>query len=146
MVFKFRLQKILDLKEKEEDNKKNEVALVLREIRETKQELEKIKIMRSSEKQHREDLNSNGCSIQEIREINTYITFLEEQIDLTILKLKELDVKLKEKQDEYLESRKERKSYDKLKEKDHERFKQEEAKQEEKIIDEIVSYNSRKIK
>lgn len=57
----------------------------------------------------------------------------------------ELNKKLEIKKEEYIESRKERKSYENLKDKDYARYMIKEAKEEEKIIDEIVSFSSRKL-
>lgn len=144
MAFKFRLQKILDLKEKQEDSKKNEVAKVLRQISDEKNILEEHKGDRKVQLMKREDLNSEGCSVNEILDINIYIKYIDTKIEESVNNIKELEILLKQKQDEYIEVRKERKSYDKLKEKHLERYNQEEAKKEEKIIDGIVTYANRK--
>ena len=42
MAYKFRLQKVLDVKEKEEDNKKNEMSLVNFEIEKAKKQLTEL--------------------------------------------------------------------------------------------------------
>lgn len=144
MAFKFRLQKILDLKEKEEDSKKNEVAKVLKEITEMENKIEKYKEDRLYYMHKREELNQQGCSVQDIMDINIYIQYLEDAIKKAYKELEKLKVLLKKKQNEYLEIRKERKSYDKLKEKHLERYKIDEAKKEEKVIDGIVTFANRK--
>lgn len=146
MAFKFRMQKILDLKEKEEDNKKNEVAVILKEISDKKIEIHNYVTQREEEKENRKKLNQAGCSVTKILDVNNYIQYIEQSIDLANEELRQLERRLKIKQDEYLEARKEKKSFEKLKEKDHEKYKMWEAKEEEKVIDQIVTYSSSKRK
>jgi flagellar export protein fliJ len=144
--YKFRLQKILDVKEKEEDNKKNEVGKVNAEIAVVKTELEQIYKELEENGIKREKKNRQGASIQEVLELNKYCEYLKNiAIKKKEKELQGLQEKLTIKKQEYMDSRKQRKSYETLKDKDYQKFVQKEAKEEEKVIDEIVSFTSRKV-
>jgi len=51
---------------------------------------------------------------------------------------------LEDKKEEFIDIRRQRKSYENLKDKDYQKFLEKESKDEEKIIDEIVSFTARK--
>ena len=72
MGFRFKLQRLLDLKLKQEDEKKNQIATLMQAIKTKEDELEAL----ISEKKQKEfSLNDNrkrGISILEIRNINQY--------------------------------------------------------------------------
>lgn len=144
LAFKFRLQKILNLKEKAEENKKNEISVVLKEISEKEEEIKKLNIDRDKEILTRKKLNSEGSTINKIIDINNFIEYIEKEIDVANEELQVLNNKLKIKQNEYLEAQKEKKSFEKLKEKDLKKYKEEEAKEEAKVIDQIVTFSSSK--
>lgn len=144
MAFKFRLQKILNLKEKAEENKKNEISVILREISNKEMQIENLNIERDEEIQNKERLNREGCIVNQIIDVNNFISYIDQSIEIATDELGALEAKLKQKQDEYLEVRKEKKSFEKLKEKDYEKYKVKLAKEEEKVVDQIVTFASSK--
>ena len=145
MAYKFRLQKVLDVKEKEEDNKKNEMSLVNFEIEKAKKQLTELYDELEENYKDRQDKNSNGSSIQELLELNKYIDYLKNTAIRQ--KIEEIDIlqkNLEGKKEEFIDIRRQRKSYENLKDKDYHKFLEKESKDEEKIIDEIVSFTARK--
>jgi flagellar export protein fliJ len=145
MAYKFRLQKVLDVKEKEEDNKKNEMSLVNFEIDKAKKQLKELHDELEEHYKQRQDKNLNGSSIQELLELNKYIDYLKD----TAIKQKNVEIdnlqkRLEDKKEEFIDIRRQRKSYENLKDKDYQKFLEKESKDEEKIIDEIVSFTARK--
>ena len=145
MAYKFRLQKVLDVKEKEEDNKKNEMSLVNFEIEKAKKQLTELYDELEENHKYRQDKNSNGSSIQELLELNKYIDYLKNTaIRQKIDEIEMLQRKLEGKKEEFIDIRRQRKSYENLKDKDYHKFLEKESKDEEKIIDEIVSFTARK--
>ena len=145
MAYKFRLQKVLDVKEKEEDNKKNEMSLVNFEIEKAKKQLTELYDELEENYKYRQDKNSNGLSIQELLELNKYIDYLKNTaIRQKIDEIEMLQRKLEGKKEEFIDIRRQRKSYENLKDKDYHKFLEKESKDEEKIIDEIVSFTARK--
>ena len=145
MAYKFRLQKVLDVKEKEEDNKKNEMSLVNFEIEKVKKQLEELYDELEKSSKQRQDKNSSGSSIQELLELNKYIDYLKNTaIRQKIEEIENLQKKLEDRKEEFIDIRRQRKSYENLKDKDYQKFLEKETKDEEKIIDEIVSFTARK--
>lgn len=145
MSYKFKLQKVLDVKERAEDNKKNEVYTINVQLIEATNDLSYLNNEFYQKGIEREEKNKGGTSVIEIRQLNEYIKYLQHQIELKKQEIESIKGKLEKKKQEYMESRKERKSFEILKEKDYDRYMAKEAKEEEKIIDEIVSFSSRKI-
>ena len=146
MGFRFKLQRVLDLKLKQEDEKKNQVATLMQAIKTKEDELEAL----ISEKKQKEfSLNDNrkrGISILEIRNINQYLLFLDKKINTLRFEISSLESNLNQKRLEYLELQKERKTFEKLKEKDYEKYLYNEKKEEEKMIDQIVTFNKNNTK
>ena len=146
MGFRFKLQRVLDLKLKQEDDKKNQIATLMQAIKTKEDELEAL----ISEKKQKEfSLNDNrkrGISILEIRNINQYLLFLDKKINTLRFEISSLESNLNQKRLEYLELQKERKTFEKLKEKDYEKYLYNEKKEEEKMIDQIVTFNKNNTK
>jgi len=146
MGFRFKLQRVLDLKLKQEDEKKNQIATLMKAIKNKEDELEAL----ISEKKQKEfSLNDNrkrGISILEIRNINQYLLFLDKKINTLRFEISSLESNLNQKRQEYLELQKERKTFEKLKEKDYEKYLYNEKKEEEKMIDQIVTFNKNNTK
>ena len=146
MGFRFKLQRVLDLKLKQEDEKKNQIATLMQAIKTKEDELEAL----ISEKKQKEfSLNDNrkrGISILEIRNINQYLLFLDKKINTLRFEISSLESNLNQKRLEYLELQKERKTFEKLKEKDYEKYLYNEKKEEEKMIDQIFTFNKNNTK
>ena len=146
MGFRFKLQRVLDLKLKQEDEKKNQIATLMQAIKTKEDELEAL----ISEKKQKEfSLNDNrkrGISILEIRNINQYLLFLDKKINTLRFEISSLESNLNQKRLEYLELQKERKTFEKLKEKDYEKYLYNEKKEEEKMIDHIVTFSKNNTK
>ena len=146
MGFRFKLQRVLDLKLKQEDEKKNQIATLMQAIKTKEDELEAL----ISEKKQKEfSLNDNrkrGISILEIRNINQYLLFLDKKINTLRFEISSLESNLNQKRLEYLELQKETKTFEKLKEKDYEKYLYNEKKEEEKMIDQIVTFNKNNTK
>ena len=146
MGFRFKLQRILDLKLKQEDEKKNQIATIMQAIKTKEDELESL----TSEKKQKEfslnDSRKKGISILEIRNINQYLLFLDKKINTVKFEISSLESNLNQKRLEYLELQKERKTFEKLKEKDYEKYLYSEKKEEEKMIDQIVTFNKNNTK
>jgi len=146
MGFRFKLQRVLDLKLKQEDEKKNQIATLMQAIKTKEDELE---VLISEKKQKEFSLNDNrkrGISILEIRNINQYLLFLDKKINTLRFEISSLESNLNQKRLEYLELQKERKTFEKLKEKDYEKYLYNEKKEEEKMIDQIVTFNKNNTK
>lgn len=146
MGFRFKLQRVLDLKLKQEDEKKNQIATLMQAIKTKEDELEALIIEKKQKEFSLNDNRKRGISILEIRNINQYLLFLDKKINTLRFEISSLESNLNQKRLEYLELQKERKTFEKLKEKDYEKYLYNEKKEEEKMIDQIVTFNKNNTK
>lgn len=144
MVFTFKLQKILDLKLKMEDEKKNQIASLMQSLRNKEDELGVALNEKKLKEKNLNESRDKGVSVIEIRNVNQYLSFLGKRINTIKFEISSLETNLKQKREEYIELQKERKTFEKLKEKDFEKYLYNEKKEEEKIIDQIITFRKNK--
>lgn len=139
-MFKFKLASVLSLKEKIEDSKKRELgAATLHKERLLSEKLELVE-RREEAVQAVKKHNSKTVDVQSLREFNTYNAYMEQAIELKNKEVQEAQKKVEEKREALLEAVKERKILDNLKEIQNEVFMEEEKREEQRILDDIVTY------
>ncbi len=142
--FNFKLQNFLSIKEKLEEQKKLEYGKAISEL-----ELEKQKkLLLDGEKcnnieQFRNEIEKR-VDPRTFNSYNRYIDFLKKQIVRQEREIEKKTIFAEQKREELVQSVKERKMFDKLKEHAKESFIKEENLAEQKRLDEIVSYNYNK--
>lgn len=139
-MFKFELQPVLALKEKLEENKKRELGLA-----NTKQEklvYEKGLLIRK----HQEICDgmrtqySSQINVNHLKQSNYYMAHLNKKVEQKEVEIVKATKEVDQKRNELIEAVKQRKILDNLKDIRFEQFREEEAKSENQIVDEIVSY------
>ena len=138
--FIFNMQGLLNIKEKLEEQAKTEYGKALNKLEEEKN----ILLNLENKKQEnilsfRESINK-GVKPNYINSINQYISLIEKKIEAQIETVNKTKDFVEERRVILLNSMKERKVLEALKEKEKENYFKEEIKKEQKIIDEIVSY------
>lgn len=138
--FRFSMQNILDMKEKLEDQAKNEYAQANARLLREQEKLEKIVARRE---EAREKLKLVLCETLSVDEIRTrenaveVLKFYAMQQQLVAIRCeKEVEVA----REKLSEAMKERKIFEKLREKAFEEFVFEENRKEQKEVDELMSY------
>ncbi|OPJ57088.1 flagellar export protein FliJ [Alkalithermobacter paradoxus] len=143
MKYKFRFQKILDIKDKLGESKKAEINAIMKDIQDANENLELLVKSKENKKNEMLNLMSEGTNINNIR----FFCGIVNSMDINIDKLREkiffLEEKLELKKREYIEIAKEKKTLDNLKDKDLMRFNEHLKKEEEKFIDQIVTFKTR---
>ena len=138
--FIFKMQSILNLKERIEDQKEQEFAKALQILASARQILENL----TNEKHHTiaKLRGEMGIKISplDFQAYNNYIEVLKQRIEQQLLAIREAEAFVEKKRLELVEATKERKMLDKLKENKREEFIEEEKHSEQKQVDEIVSY------
>lgn len=141
MAYAFRLERVLTYKENVENLKKAEYGDVNRRLN-TEEEI------LSNYNDHKDVLlNKKNESIKNtsVANLKLYSNYIQD-ITYTIKKQEGLICEIKEElektKEELLVAMQERKAFEKLKENDYDKFIEESKKDEEKIIDGIVSFNS----
>lgn len=138
--FFYKMQNILDIKEKLETQAKNDYAVANAALAE---EEEKLNILHRRREEYEEKLKASYSGTLDLDNITEYADAVE--IIKYHIRLQEVNVAKAQKQvditrEKLREAMQERKTHEKLKENAFEVFKQEVAAAESKEIDELVSY------
>ena len=139
-VFRFSMQNILNMKEKLEEQEKNNFAQANRRLLEAEEELERLKRRLLKKEEELREAVSEPTDIREVRTredaVEIVKMYVKQQQLVVIQRQKEVEVARQRLQ----EAMKERKTFEKLREKAFEAFVAEENKKEQKEVDELVSY------
>lgn len=138
--FRFRLQSYLGVKEKLEDQKKQEYGKALQKVDEEEMKKKKLEAELSDCILSLRQEIEKGIHPQEMVSRKRYISFVEKQIIKQEAEIKKARAFAESKRIELLAAVKQRKMVATLKEKKYEEYLEEELKTEQKIVDEIVSY------
>lgn len=138
--FRYRMQNILDIKEKMENQAKTAYGMANAKLATEQQKLQDILIRRAGYESKARELASGNLNVLEIRECRQAIDVMKskQRSQMMNVHAAERNVELARKQ--LNEAMVERKTHEKLKEKAFEEFKQELLHEESKEIDELVSY------
>ena len=140
MKYKFRFEKILEIKEKLEESKKMEISEINNTIDNIKFQIEELnKIKETKNCKIKENMNE-GTSINEIKLMNEFINLINIKIKKLLEDLKVAQNKLDVKKNEYIQIMREKKTFEKIKEKDIVKFNEKVKKEEEKFVDQIVTF------
>lgn len=139
-MFKFRLEKILNLRERLEDLKKNEYGIAKKKLLDA---IHKRDMMVAKKESLIEEMKTLDGSIELLKKRNEYtkyIDYLKEVIEKMEQNITILTLEAEEKRKELEEAVKDRKILDKFKDKEKEKWRREEIRLENAITNEIVSY------
>lgn len=138
--FIFSMSSILSLKSRIEEQKRQELGEAITKLEDEKaifEEFNKQKQISLVKLKH--DMNDKINAVN-FKNINNYIEFIKKKISIQMDVIIEAEKHVEKKRLELLEATKEKKMFEKIKEKKYEEYIAEEKKQEQKVIDEIVSY------
>lgn len=141
MGYSFRLEKVLNYKENVENLKKAEYGDVNRRLNQEEEKLVNYHI-------HKENLlikkneSTRNTSIGNLKLYNNYLQDISFNIKKQENVISDIKEELEKTKEELLSAVREKKVFEKLKENDYNEFLCEAKKNEEKIIDGIVTFNS----
>lgn len=142
--FIFSLQNILNIKEKLEEQAKNEYSQANLLLQEAIAKREQLEERLEEEKRRLQEDISDSLNVREIRErenaVEIFRMYVRQQILVVMQREKEVEVA----REHLNEAMKERKTFEKLREHAFEKFRLEENLREQKEVDELVSYRDRK--
>ncbi len=134
------MQNILNVKEKLETQAKNEFAIAAAKEREEEEKLLALKAHRDEQEKVLKRLVEADLDITSIKEAEDGLEVIKYHIGQQELNLAAARQELEVARQKLTAAMQDRKTHERLKEKQFEVFKQEEAAKESKEIDEIVSY------
>ncbi len=138
--FFYRMQNILNIKLKLETQAKNEFAIANVKLREEEEKLELLISRQNGYEQELKQLYSANLKIKEITDTQQAIEIMKYQIKMQALQVKHAQKNVEAARAKLQNAMQERKTHEKLKEKEFEQFLFDEAAKESKEIDELVSY------
>lgn len=139
-VFRYRMQNILDIKEKLETQAKNEFAVANAKLREEEEKLEALKLRKEEYEEKLRELYASNLDLFEINKTRDAIDNMKLRIEEQQINVKHAMKNVDLARARLTEAMQERKTHDKLKEKQFEQFLLDEAAKESKEIDELVSF------
>ena len=139
-MFKFNLEPVLSLKEKIEDNKKRELGLAT--MAEEKIYQEKLALEQKKEEALQQVRNQENVAIDilNVRIFNQYNSYMNHAIHQKGVELSEAQQEVEAKRQELLEAVKDRKILDNLKAIYRESYEEEAKRDEQRILDDMVTY------
>lgn len=138
--FNFRLQTLLDLKLRLEDNLKNELGKAIKNLEEQKELLCRQENKLDEQISHAREEASKGITVAKLREYNMYMSFLKQQIQMSEENVKNARKTADKYRERLARALQERRALEKLKERKYEEFLKEQLKHEQVLNDEITSY------
>lgn len=138
--FVYSMQNILDMKEKLERQEKNDYSRANVRLLEAQDELERLKDrQREQEEKLRQNLKES-MQVLQIREAENGVEVIKMYVKQQMLRVKQRERELEEARTRLALAMRERKTFEKLREKAFQQFMEEENKKEQKEVDELVSY------
>lgn len=139
--FVYRMQNILDIKIKLENQKKIAFSMANAKLAEEQKKLQEILLRRANYEKRSKELVSGTLHIQEIRECRRAIDTMKSLQRTQMMNVHAAEKDVENARQQLNEVMVERKTHEKLREKAFEEFKKEIAQAENKEIDELVSYS-----
>lgn len=139
--FNFRFQKLLEYKESIEDQKRSIYNKELSVYKDEESKLTGLFNKRDDLNKERNHLTSS-TTIKGLKLYNQYLTHMQETIHNQKQRVKSKEKDVETAKEKLIESLKEKKTFEKLKEKHYDNYLFEVKKDEEKLIDQIVSFKN----
>ncbi len=138
--FNFRLQPVLNIRNQQEENLKNEMGKAIQCL---EAEKEKLMSLENENDQIVDEFNKKikRTTVQDLLQFNDYLEFLKVKIKSQKENVNKAVINVDKIREELVKAVQKRKILDKLKEKKEEEYIREEKKLEHKANDEIVSYD-----
>ncbi len=139
--FTFKLQPVLNLKIQMEDSLKNELAKAIRKLEREKDLLNTIELERDQLVGQMCCESSKGIRVSSLKEYGGYISFLVQKAQIQKENINYARGNVDRYRDQLIKAVQEKEMLQKLKEKKYEEYSAEQSREEQKINDEVISYN-----
>ncbi len=138
--FKFKLQNLLNIKEKFEQQAKIDYGEELARLAKEEEKLKDLNDTKLASMEKLRESFTGTINIHTYNEYNNYVQKLDKMIVEQEVEVKAQEERMNEAKRKLAEAVKERKTLEKLREKKVEEFKKEEQLAEDKLVDELVTY------
>ncbi len=140
--FNFRFDTILTTKEKIEDDKKNKLGVSMKKLAIQREHLDKLFQKKNDIIVQIDHKSQNKVKVKELRNLYTNLDRIQTIINNQTNVVMEQESETQNRRKDLVEASKQKKVFEKLKEKDFEEFKYSQFKNEIALTDEIISYKA----
>ena len=140
--FQFKMESLLRLRESLEEQKKNEFGRAVAELERQREKLNQLLNEKERMVQEFHENVKNRIDSRKSDSYNKYIKLLDKRIDEQRVIVKKCEDIEKECRFQLIEATKEKKKLEKLREKQFQQYLIEEKREEQKLTDELVSYQT----
>jgi flagellar FliJ protein len=138
--FVYRMQNILNMKQKLEDQAKAAYGIADRKYQDEQAKLQEMLIRKSGYDRHLKELMNGSIDLAQVRHARDASESMKVLIRRQMVEVHKAELELEAARRQLTEVRKERKMHEKLREKAFDEFLQEENRREGKEVDQLVSY------
>lgn len=138
--FQYKLQSVLDIKQKLEEQEKIEFGLAMAKLSEEQEALQKLMIQKAGYDRQARKLLQGDINLLEVNACRRAVETMKARIRSQMMNVRQAEKQMEAVRKRLNEVMIERKTYEKLREKKFEEFKQELLYEEKKEVDELVSY------
>lgn len=139
-VFRFKLQSVLEFKEKKEEEEQREFASKKEILLKEERKLKSLKDLQEARRQELTQKSAKGLlNVSEIKMYHEHQKKLAKDIAAQNIRVQQAQADVEWQRQKLLEAMKERKTYEELKEKHRQAFVAEEEAEERKLLDEIAT-------
>lgn len=138
--FRFPMENILNMKEKLEEQAKNEYGQAHAKLMSEQEKLDELNDRLETAKQRLKEILYESLSVSEIRNREDAVEIIKMYVMQQLLVVKRCEKEVEVAREKLTEAMKQRKIFEKLREKAFEEFMQEESHKEQKEVDELMSY------
>ncbi len=142
--FKFELQSLLRLKAQIEDNLKNELGKAIQKLEKEKEKLRKIQEERDECINQANGKAKHGIAVAKLRDYSSYISLLVDKIEQQKENINYAQNNVDRYREQVIKAMQEKKMLEGLKEKKIQEFQKDEIRAEQKLNDEVISFNINK--
>lgn len=140
--FTFRFDTILTTKEKIEDDRKNKLGISMQKLASEQNQLEKLSHKKNNLINNLEESLQKTVEVSELRNLSYNLDMIQDIIDKQTQVVEQLELETENRRKDLIEASKQKKVFEKLKEKDYEEYKYNQLKKEYALTDEIVCYKA----
>lgn len=140
--FTFRFDTILTTKEKIEDDRKNKLGISMQKLASEQNQLEKLSHKKNNLINNLEESLQKTVEVSELRNLSYNLDMIQDIIDKQTQVVEQLELETENRRKDLIEASKQKKVFEKLKEKDYEEYKYNQLKKEYALTDQIVCYKA----
>jgi len=139
-TFKFKLQTVLDHKQKQEEEEQRELVRRKDILAKEERRLKRLKDIQETRKRELAEKSAQGLlNVEEIQMYHQFQKRLSAEISAQSIRVQQAQADVEWQREKLLEAMKERKTYEKLKEKHYQAWLAETEAEERKLLDEIAT-------